>query len=338
MIVKSAPELEEYVTRIFNRAGVAPHVSEWVAHCLVDANLAGHDSHGVLRVEQYLGEIQSGKLHPAAEPQVLHETVTTALVDAALGFGQMTARYATELAVAKAKTHQLGAVSVRRNNHIGRVGQWSELGATNGMVTMVTVASSSGPFTAVPYGGATTALGTNPLSVAVPIGGGEVVLLDFATTMVARGKLKVALSKGLPVPEGCIVDKDGHPTTNPADFFDGGALLPFGGHKGYALSVVMALLATSLSAADILPEGETGMRGALFLCINPAGFTSEEDFQRNARRTTDRLLAVPPAQPEGKVLLPGQPEMASRQQRLRDGIPLPETIWEQLCRAAEGRQ
>jgi LDH2 family malate/lactate/ureidoglycolate dehydrogenase len=188
--------------------------------------------------------------------------------------------------------------------------------------------------TLAPFGGRTGVLGTSPIAWAVPRRDGHApILLDYATSAVAQGKLQIARAKGESVPLGWIIDAQGRPTTDVEAFFDGGAQLPFGGHKGYALSLIVALMSIGLSAGDTLDRAEHG--SCLFVvCVAPGAFRPAEEFLNYVEETAARVKAVPPAEGFDEVLLPGEPEARTRAARLREGIPLPEPIWEELVTTA----
>lgn len=330
MLTISADRLTQVATDIFRAAGATPENTECVVSALVGANLAGHDSHGILRIPAYVADIKSGRLDPKASPEVVHDAGSTAIVDGGATFGQVGARFAADLAVEKARRAGLAAVTARNCHHTGRIGEWVERIAAAGMIGFATTAGIRGPYSTVPFGGAKGALGTNPLAWAFPrTGGRPPILLDYATSAIAQGKLQVARAKGAPVPPGCIIDKHGRPTTDVEEYFDGGNLLPFAGHKGYSLSVVVELLAVGLSGGALAPEGT---RGSCFfaLAMSPAAFVSRADFDAYVERIAERLTSVPPAPGFERVLLPGEPEASTRAERLREGIPVAERTWEQL--------
>ncbi|MSS73791.1 MAG: Ldh family oxidoreductase [Candidatus Latescibacteria bacterium] len=238
-----AAYLHATARRLFTAAGAPRHIADDVAEVLVNSNLTGHDSHGVLRVPAYLNGISNGGIVPAAEPKVVQETAVTLLLDGNGGFGHYTARKAMALAIEKAKQAHVCCVSFTQIGHMGRLGEYAEAAARAGCIGLLTYgigARDSG--STVPYGGAKGTLGTNPIAVGIPTGDDTPFIIDFATSTVAEGKLQVARSKGADLPQGLIVDKHGAPSVKPADFYDGGYLLPFGGHKGYALSLMVCLL------------------------------------------------------------------------------------------------
>lgn len=295
--------LHSLARRLLLAAGTPAHIADDVVEILVKANLAGHDSHGVLRLPAYLRAIEQGGVDSAAEPEVIQETAGTLLIDGRNGFGHYTARQAMKRAIEKAKRADLCAISFVRTGHIGRLGEYAEAAARAGCIGIVTVGGGGGSRGAtVPFGGARGALGTNPIAVGVPTGDDAPFLIDFATSMVAEGKVQVARSKGADLPPGCIVDQHGNASVNPADFYDGGFLLPFGGHKGYALSLFTCLL-SGLSGRWDRERGSVW--GASMQVLNVSAFTPLEEYQQDVRAFLDVIRATPPAPGFAEVLVPG---------------------------------
>ncbi|HYU20554.1 MAG TPA: Ldh family oxidoreductase [Chloroflexota bacterium] len=328
MLTISARRLTDVATSIFTAAGATPENAQGVVSSLVDANLAGHDSHGVIRISAYVKDIREGRLDPKATPVVVRETASTAVIDGGTTFGQVSSRMAADLAIRKARAASLAAVAANHCHHTGRIGEWTERVAAAGLVGMATTAGPRGPQSVAPFGGAKGALGTNPMSWAIPRAAGHPpVLMDYATSAVAQGKLQVARAKQEPVPDGCIIDAAGKPTNNVEDFFAGGLLLPFAGHKGYALSVVVELLSVGLSAGDKVPAGERAGT-VLMVAIDPGAFRPAEEFTKYVESVVARLKAIPPAPGFSEVLVPGEPEARTRATRQREGIPVPERTWE----------
>lgn len=331
--VVKAEALEGLARSIFAAAGAPEDVAAHVAAHLVKANLSGHDSHGVIRIPRYVQLIDEGTLVPHARPEVVREWPAAAVVDGRRGFGQVAASFALEVAMRKAETQGVGAASIRRCNHIGRLGDYTETAAERGYIALVTY-GTAGPNSghAAPFGGAARHLGTNPWSVGVP-GSTPPVVVDFATTVVAEGKIQVARAKHAPLPPGSIVDKDGNPTTNAEDFYAGGMILPMGGHKGYGLSLVAALLGAGLTAEQVAGGGRGG--GVFVLALNPRAFAEPEHFFGTVAAMARAVKEVPPAPGFDRVLLPGEPEALSRAERRAHGVPLPAETWEALARTAE---
>jgi LDH2 family malate/lactate/ureidoglycolate dehydrogenase len=332
MILKSAAELRETATTIFRAAGADPEPTDILVTHLIDANLAGHDSHGVLRIPTYVKGVLSEKIKPNARPRVIEETAASALVDGAWTFGQVAARYGTDVAIDKAKTNGVAVVGVVRCNHIGRLGTYSTLAASQNVVAMVTI-GNVGNSTA-PFGGRAGAFSTNPFSFGFPAGNHSDVMIDFATSAIAGGKVMVARAKHEPVPPGCLIDQDGNPTTDPAAYFNGGALLAFGGHKGSALATLSVLLSHVLIPAADFSDGAV-LTATFILAIDAGLFRDEAVVEAEADGVIDRIKSVPPAAGFSEVMVPGEPEVRTRQRREVEGIPVAEDTWAEIVQAAK---
>ena len=275
----SAEQLREVTKRIFEAAGAPEENAYRVAEHLVEANLVGHDSHGVVRIIRYMEYIKEGILNVSARPQVIKDGPTVAIIDGNRGFGQVAAYMGMDIAMKKAERNVLGAVGIINCNHIGRLGAYAQQAAEKNFIGIVTCNSS--PSWVAPYGGKTRKLGTNPLAMAIPTGDGDPFLMDFATSIVAEGKVRVKFLENKSIPEGLIIDKYGRVSSNPADLYDGGALLPFGRHKGYSISLAIDLLCGALVGAGCT-TGTTALRGngVFMMAINIEGFTSLDTYDR----------------------------------------------------------
>jgi LDH2 family malate/lactate/ureidoglycolate dehydrogenase len=331
MPVFDATHLIRVGVRMLEAAGVPPATADLVSRSLVEGNLAGHDSHGVIRLVQYIRAIERGQINPHAEPEIVRETLTTALMDAHWAFGQVAARRAMEVAIAKARQYSLAAVGLRNSAHIGRLGEYALMAVEHGMIGFLTCNSS---LLTAPYGGVDRVFGTNPFAFAFPRSGTP-FLMDFATSVVAEGKLRVAMAKGASIPEGWILDKNRQPTTNPADFYNGGVLLPLGGHKGYGLLMVADLLGGALTGhgCTALPEHTTG-NGVFLMAIDIAAFCPVEELTETVDRLAATIKAGRKAPGFDEILIPGEPEFRAREQRLREGIYLPDTTWREMVEVA----
>ncbi len=340
MIVQTAETLTLLSRAIFEATGCPPDIAARVTTALVDANLVGHDSHGVIRIPGYVKDVREGQIVADARPSILRETDVSALVDGHWAFGHYSAAYATTVAVEKAKARGISIVGIVRCNHIGRLGEYAAQASAAGAIALILASGFRGRgVSAVPFGGAKPLFGTNPLAVGIPAGAEPAVLIDFATTAVAAGKIEVARAKKEPLPPGSIVDREGRPTTDPEDYYRGGAILPFGGHKGYALSVMVEFLGRVLTGADAFAEPGRGGEvythsGTTIVAVDPHIFAPAEQYAARADETIERLHAVPPAPGTLGVLVPGEPEERSRRERLVSGIPLAEETWDQILRTA----
>jgi LDH2 family malate/lactate/ureidoglycolate dehydrogenase len=335
MLIIPAAELRQAVYQIFSAAQAPAQVAQRIAEALVESNLVGHDSHGVLRVPEYVERIQAGALQLHGQVKIIQETPATALIDCSWNLGQVAIPQGVELAMAKARTNGIGMVVLGNCDHTGRVGEYVVTVAQQDMIGQLICHGSSPGGIVAPYGGARRALGANPLAWALPVADRLPIFFDFATSAVAHGKLQVAADKGELVPEGWIIDKQGRPTRNPQDQFDDGAILSFGGHKGYALSVMIELLGGGLSGAGFpLLPGYRWNQGTVLIVIDIAAFQPVAEFKAQAAAFANQLKATPCAPGIEEILLPGEVEWRTREQRQRTGIPLPEVTWARICEAA----
>jgi uncharacterized oxidoreductase len=329
--------LQRLVASIFARAGCDAAEAECVARHLVRANLVGHDSHGVIRVPAYLKWLREGKLVANARPEVVFESEAVAVVDGGSGFGQSAGEFAVRLGVAKAEAQGVAVVALRNSGHLGRVGDWPEMAAEAGMVSLHFVSTSGFGLLVAPHGGTDRRLSANPIAAGVPVEGGRPIILDISTCSIAEGKVRVAFNRGEAVPEGCVIDAGGNPTTEPAVFYADppGSILPFGGHKGYGLSVITEVLAgafTGNGCGD--PSTPTVSSGMLSVMLDPGRIPRSMPFGAEVRRFVAFVKAARPATPGGSVLMPGEVEDRTLERRLREGIPLEDVTRGQLLECA----
>lgn len=321
--------LHRVTAAIFRATGAPDDIAAQVADVLVDNHLAGHDSHGILRIPEYVQSVRAGEIVPTARPYVLEESPTSALVSGNWAFGQVTGLFAADLAIEKAKRERVAVLSVVQAGHTGRLAAFTERAARQGVVMFMAIGTVSKIMTA-PYGGSAPVFGTNPVSFSIPNPAGSPITLDFATSAIAAGKIKLAKARHEQLPPNAILDKQGRPSTDPHAFFDGGFLLPFGGHKGYALAVIAELLSGPLAGADKYP-GVTSRSGIFIFTVDATVFRPPADYEKSLAKTVGRIKAVPPGPGFDEVLLPGEPEALARVRRERDGIPIPEDTWHAVC-------
>ncbi len=318
---------------IFSAAGTPADIARMVAESLLQTSLTGHDSHGIMRVRLYVEMLRKGDLVPNARPHLRQQTGAIASVDCGRGFGQIGAQFGTALAAELAQEHGIGCVTLEEVNHVGRLGEYAEMLARQGLVGMVFTSGTVVRVSVAPWGGRDPLLSTNPMAWAIPTKAGAMpFLLDFATSVVANGKVQVALSKGEAFPEGMLLDRDGNPTTDPATIQDGGMLLPFGSYKGYGLSLMMELIPGIMCGFS--PVSSTEFRSGnptMILALDVAAFTDLERFEQLTREFLARIKAVEPAPGFEELLLPGEREQRSTAERSRAGVPLPQGVWDDLC-------
>ena len=339
----AADTLRGFIARIFVAAGCDAEEAGRIGHHLVSANLAGHDSHGVIRVPRYVQWLQEGKVRAGQAPTVVAESANHAMLDGNLGFGQTVGPAAVDLGIAKARAAGLAVVTLRNSGHIGRIGDWAERAAEAGLVSIHFVNVGMGEVVA-PFGGVDRRFGTNPFCIGVPQPGAPPLLLDFATSMVAEGKVLVASNGGKPIPHDALIGPDGALSSDPRTLYGPientmvrdpgngeGALRAFGDHKGSGIAFMCEILAGCFAGsptAGPIPGGKRGgiVNGMLSIYLDPQHFGAA-GFAETARGFAEHVKNSRPATPGGEVLVPGEAESRTRAARLRDGVPLQPETW-----------
>lgn len=329
-----AEALHDFVRDIYQAAGARPEDAETVAKHQVGANLAGHDSHGVLLLPTYINRIKVGHIMPQARHQIVEDTATTARIEGNWGFGQVVTTAAMQLCIKKAKANRIAAVTVIHQSHVGRLGDYPLMASREGLIGMICCDSGQSPKAVAPFGGREARLGTNPLSMSFPSNLEAPILIDMATSAVAAGKLGVARARGKEIPLGWLLDADGRPTTDPNAQRSGGVMLPLGGpeaHKGYALSFMVETLAAVLPGLGfgVDPQGRHN-DGAFLFAFDVNAFRPLEQFKQDVADFASYLKETPPAEGFTEVLYPGEMEYRTEQQRRRDGIPVEDSTWEHI--------
>jgi uncharacterized oxidoreductase len=332
-------ELRELLQSLFTKAGTPAEEARIVADHLVDANLAGHDSHGVIRAPGYVRQMRNG-VTPQSAYQVVRETPASAVIDAKGGLGIVAARLSMEMAMEKAKRGTLGAVGVHHCGHTGRLGDFVERAAAEGVIG-ICMLNGGGRFVA-PHGGTERRLPPNPIAVGLPRRDGPPIMLDMTSSVVAGGKIEVKRARGESLPEGWMIDGEGKPLTDPEQFFGPphGAVLPLGamafGHKGYGLGFVIDCLAGGLTWAGCSrPEPTRGANGFLSMAIKIEDFLPLDEFETEVEHLVAWTKSSRQMPGFGDVVVPGEPEARAREQRRREGIPVEERTWAALTQAAD---
>lgn len=333
-----AVSLTNRVAAIFRAAGSRTEEAECIAQHLVEANLVGHDSHGVIRVPAYIDWLRAGKVLANQQLRVVSERDAVIVCDGGCGFGQVLGEAAMELAICKGRERGLAVVALRNSGHLGRIGDWAIMAAEAGLVSLHFVNTNGGGILVAPHGGKERRLSADPIAAGVPVAGGPPLILDMSTCTIAEGKIKVALNKGERVPDGCLLDANGLPTNDPVAFYatPPGVILPLGGHKGYALGVIVEILAGALTGGGCSHPGvDRVVNNMLTIVADPTAFGPGEAFAEDVARFIEHIRSCPPARPDGEILLPGEPEERTRAKRLAEGIPLDERTWSQLESVAQ---
>ena len=339
-IVVRADALHRLALAIVERGGSLPEEAEHVARHLVDANLAGHDSHGVGMLPRYVDNLLAGVLVPNQQLVVRADHGALLTLDGQAGYGQAIGVQAMQLGMARARTHGVAVLGLSHSHHLGRIGAYAELCAAQGFASIHFVNVISPPYVA-PFGGSDARFATNPMCIAVPMADAEAPLvLDFATSRIAFGKARVAHHRGQPVAAGALIDEAGRPTRDPGTLFrePRGAMLPFGGHKGYGLAVACEILAGALAGGGTLhaPPGSGAIiNNMLSFIVDPERLGTAAHLAQEARAFAEWVKASPPSR-DAAVLLPGDPERASRARRSEEGIPIDANTWAELIAAGVG--
>lgn len=330
-----AEQLIDIGRRIFVAAGAPDDEAQLVSESLVRANLAGYDSHGVIRIIQYVNDIERGLIKPGAKIEVAKETKSSATLNGNWGFGQVIAKRAMELAISKARESAIGIVCAFNCNHVGRLADYTLMALRNDMIGVAMVNSTR--FVA-PFGGKERMLSTGPISFAFPSDLEFPLIIDISTSVVAEGKVRVMLHRGEKIPYGWIIDKDGNPSNNPKDLYDGGAILPLGGdeagHKGFGLGLAVEILSGILSGAGCAYEETKRGNGVFLEAINIEDFMPIEEFKR---KVGDLIRAIKSSKPRPgwkEITVPGEPEYLVEKTRLREGIYVPDRTWEEIKQIA----
>ena len=307
-----APDaLREFGTRVLSSLGVPADDAALVADSLVQADLWGHQSHGLLRLPWYAARLRSGAMVARTAPEVLSDTGPLVLLDGRDGIGQVLAERARTLAVERARRSGVGVVGVRNSNHFGTAMYFTRRAAADGCVAVLTTNASPAM---APWGGREKVIGTNPWSIAAPGAGGRIIAVDIANTAVARGKIYLAKNRGEPIPDTWAMGPDGAPTTDAAEGVLG-VILPMAGHKGYAISFLMDVLSGALTGSGVgtdvrgpyEPEGSSRC-GHLFLALDPAAFGDRAGYEARVERLVAEVKDVPLAQGFDEVFYPGEVE------------------------------
>jgi LDH2 family malate/lactate/ureidoglycolate dehydrogenase len=335
----AAERLSEIGRALFVAAGTPPAEAEIVVRHVVNANLAGHDSHGVIQIPTYIERIKVGHIVPGARWEIVQESPTTTVVDGHWGFGYVVNERAMRLTIEKAQTANVAAATVFRQGHIGRLASYTLMAAQAGMIGLITADSGRSPKAVAPFGGREARLGTNPISIAMPSDLDGPLYLDMATSAAAAGKIALAVARNQPVPDGWIIGSDGKPTNDPRQLRQGGALLPVGGsegYKGYGLSVVVEILCGLLTGLGFGVEPTGRHNDGCFMAVFKVdAFRPLSDFKKDIGDFVQYLKATKPAEGSRGVYYPGEIEDMREKDRRQNGIEVEDATWYKLRSLAE---
>ena len=338
-----ADALERLVAAIFRGEGCSPAESASIGKHLVSSNLAGHDSHGVIRVPRYVAHLREERVVKGRSITIVSENDTLAVVDGGFGFGQSIGEQAVALGLVKARKSGIAIVALRNSGHIGRIGGWAEIAAEAGFVSVHFV-NVAGSMLVAPFGGVDRRMSTAPFAVGVPRPGEPPLILDFATSLVAEGKVLVASNGGKKLPEGALIEPDGRLSTDPQTLYGPisgpgprnygkgqGAIRAMGEHKGSGLAFMCEILGGALTGGGCAGPGERRIaNGMLSIYMSPASFGTDNYFASEVRRYVEFFKSSRPATSGGEVLTPGEPERRARARRLAEGVPLEDETWDAI--------
>lgn len=343
--------LEDFTTKLFQKAGCSKEHAEIVSKTLVSAELRGIPSHGLIRIIDYLGMYEKGRINTKPNIKIEHETPTTAVVNGDSSFGMIAGEKSMEIAIEKAEKYGTGWVSTKNSNHFGIAGHFTMMAAKKDMIGIAM--TNANPLVA-PTLSKSKLLGTNPISVAIPAGKYEDFIADFATTPIARGKLAVKGRLNQDVPEGFVQDKEGNPSTNPDIIKEGGAILPLGGdyehgsHKGYCLGAIVDIFSSVLSGANFGPfvppqvpylplkDEKVGEGlGHFFGAMRIDAFQTKDEFKKQMDKWIETFKSAEPANDEERVMIPGEPEFISEKEKTENGINLLDSVVDDLIKTGK---
>jgi uncharacterized oxidoreductase len=346
MVTLQVQRLIDFVAEVFTHSQSSPEEAKRIATYLTTANLTGHDSHGVIRVPVYIRWKKMGSVVPDQKVDVVVDTPSLAVIDGKFGYGQTVTPQAVRIGIDKCKKAGLAAIALRNAGHIGRVGDWAEMAAAEGLVSVHFV-NAAGSLLVAPFGGVQKRLSTAPYCVGIPRKGQDPIVLDFATSIVAEGKVLVASRGGKKLPKGALIDGDGTLSEDPAVLYgpytsDGprdhtkgsGAIRAFGEHKGSGLAFICELLGGALTGTGATAADRRFANGMLAFYIDPNVVDPKHFFDGEISRYTDFIRATKPAAGIDSVLIPGDPERKMRAERTKNGVPLPDDTWAAIVNTA----
>jgi LDH2 family malate/lactate/ureidoglycolate dehydrogenase len=340
MPVMPPDRLMEIAKALLVGAGAPEAEAATVARLSIGANLAGHDSHGIIMIPSYIQRMKVGHIVAGAPWTIEQETPTTTVVDGHWGFGYVVTERAMRLTIDKARTQNVAATTVHRQGHIGRLASYPLMAAAEGMIAMITADSGRSPKHVAPFGGAKARLGTNPISFAIPSNLDGPFVFDMATSAAAAGKINVATARGEQVPNGWLIDAEGKPSNDPRVLKQGGALLPLGGAEGYkgtGLAAVVEILSGLLTGLGFGVEPSGRHNDGCFMAVfNVQAFRDLKTFKQEVTEFAQYLKATPLAQGFTEVFYPGEVEYKKEQDRRKNGVPIEDATWKRLQDLATG--
>jgi uncharacterized oxidoreductase len=330
----AAAALRADVEAVLAAAGADAQAAAVVAGSLVGSDRRGVASHGFIRVAEYLEAIRAGRIIPTARPRRVYDAGPVIAYDGERAFGQLVAGELADAVAARAREVGACVGTLSGVAHVGRVGEWVERAAAGGCVALAWCNCGDPGGNVVPFGGAEPRLGTNPIAYAIPLAGRPPLVADFSTSAVSEGRVRLARDAGHALPQGWVVDGTGAPTTDPRALYAGGALLPMGAHKGFALGLLAELMGGVLAGGACASLGEQAGNGLVLIAIDPVWGRHGPGFAERAAAVVDAIAATPPARDTEGVVIPGAPEALAARRAEREGIACSSATWQTFADAA----
>lgn len=326
-----------FAGQVFEAAGCSPGEAAIVAEHLVTASVLGYDTHGIMRIPQYVEDVKKGVIKPGGTLQIHAENGATATVDCGWNFGQVGGRFAIDVAIQKAREFRTATVVARCSNHAGRLGAYTGRAAEQGFLAMAFCNSPIHGHFVAPWGGREGRLATNPISFAVPNGTDRPIVADFSTAEASEGAIRLHRNQGRTLPDGWITNAQGESTNDPNEFYGPprGAIMPFGGSRGYrgfALAMLVEVMGGLLGGSPISKQ-QPG-NGLGFIVIDPSAFIAQDRFTEMVDELSAYVKSSEAAPGFNEVFLPGELDYRTRQKRMRDGVPVDDNTWNQIVAAA----
>lgn len=337
---KKAEELKEIVIRIFLKIGVSKKVASRVVEHLVNADLVGVSSHGVMRIPQYITWIKDGTIKPNAKIKIIKETDLMVSIDARKSFGQVAAYEASKIAVVKGKSKGMGLVTVKNASHIGRLGEYAEQIVENDLICLIIANAQGAGQLVAPWGGKERRLSANPMAWGIPSGeGNSPIILDFSTSIVAEGRILIHRSMNKIIPEGWVIDFNGEPTTDPNDLYGPpeGSILPMAGHKGFGLSLIIELLSGALSGGGCSRKNVDKFYNSFtIITIDPSQVCNYFNFLDSINGFIEYVKSSAPIKDGAQIILPNDAENENKKINSLYGIKIEDGIWKTILSVAKG--
>jgi LDH2 family malate/lactate/ureidoglycolate dehydrogenase len=329
-----ADRLRKIAARLLEGAGAPAEEAATVARHVINANLVGHDSHGIIQIPSYINRVEVGHIVPGAPIKITQESDTTTVIDGHWGFGYVVNEFAMKKTIEKGKKHNIAATTVFRQGHVGRAASYPIMAAEEGFIAMMTADSGRSPKAVAPFGGREARLGTNPIAIAMPSDLPGPVFIDMATSAAANGKIKLAEARGKAIPEGWVLTKDGEQTTDPSQLSKGGVLLPLGGlvgYKGTGLASMVEIFSGILTGLGFGVEPTGRHNDGCFMAVfKVEAFRPLKTFKQEVADFAKYLNDTPTQKGFDKVYYPGEIEYITEQQRSKEGIDVEDATWKKL--------